>query len=409
MEFNGREVFNLSRTAQLSEVMGISAVQVMPERVAWIQAALGGVNYQDVTTAPWYDAGFPASSEFAGIIPLSVAGLDDSTLTSEPTEYITDGGNPGRARSGTLTIVSNVVLVATTDRGAEYGKRWLARTLADTGRRAAHVGAVMRYFQYEGAGAPIVHRRNVKMTRGLSITRKRSADCNVTWMVTYTMNSGDPFEYGAPVKRVASLGAAQAAAPAGAPPLQAQGNLSLVQSPCPSFDYTPVYDPAHPALVPAPQAPSILPLGWNIETGMAFKRYWARVDPVEPSGLLSVPVITLTATQEARRVRVQVWPSDSLNDDQCDPLFSATVAYLPPNVDFVIDGEAKSAYTWDRFSPGVRRSDSLVYGPNARPLQWAAFSDHSALLVTLDIFTVSGADEGGGTVRAALNLVPKSD
>ena len=80
IEFNESELVNLSRTAQLAEALGIDTLWTEPESVEWIQDALGGVDYDVITEAPWYDSGLPASAEFAGIVPLSIAGLDDSTM-----------------------------------------------------------------------------------------------------------------------------------------------------------------------------------------------------------------------------------------------------------------------------------------------------------------------------------------
>ena len=149
----------------------------------------------------------------------------------------------------------------------------------------------------------------------------------------------------------------------------------------------------------------MLPAGWNISVGMSFTRYWARISIPEPSDFLLVPTFKVNCTTDARRVRLSIWPSVSETNDQCDPLFSTVVGYVPANTDFYIDGEQRAAYAWDGFSPNVRRTDSLVYNPDAGPVQWTAFTDDTSLLVTMDIFT----GEGSGSVRAALSLTPKSD
>jgi hypothetical protein len=249
----------------------------------------------------------------------------------------------------------------------------------------------------------VAHRRDVRLTRGSNITRKRSADCSVTWWATFTLTCDDPYEYGEPQSVLADLGGT----PAGS--VLNSGSLALVQESCPVYDYTPIYDPLYPALVPSPTAPDFYPAGWDIAEGMTFDRFWARVSPVEPRTLNVVPVLTLTTDTDARMVRVSIWPSDSVTSDQCDPLFSVVVSYLPAGSAFHIDGEQKASYVWDGFSPAVRRTDSLVYGPGAEPVQWAAFNDPESLLVTLDLFTESGEEQGGGDVRLALALVPKSD
>lgn len=404
LEYNGVEVVNLSRTAQLAETLGIDSVWINPSSVAWIQAELGGIDYDIVTTAPWYDAGFPASAEFAGIIPLGFPGLDDSTTEASTVEYITDGGRSGKQRNATLPIVASVAIVASTDRGAEYGKRWMDTVLRNRGARTFCAGVDLRYFRYVGAGAPVAHRRDVRLTRGSSVTRKRSTDCSVTWLVTFTLTCDDPFEYSDPVDVLAGLGGVT---PTG--DVINSGSLVLTQQSCPVYDYTPLYDPLYPALVPSPTAPDFYPAGWDIAEGMTFERFWARVTPTEPSTLNMVPLIMLSTLTEARMVRVSIWPSTSATDDQCDPLFSVVVAYLPANTDFYVDGELQASYVWDGFSPAVRRTDSLVYGPDAKPVEWASFNDPVSLLVTLDLFAESGDYEGSGDVRASLALISKSD
>jgi hypothetical protein len=405
IEFNGTELVNLSRTVQLAEVMGIDTVWVNPESVAWIEDALGGTNYDDVTTAPWYDPGFPASAEFAGVMVLSLPGLDDSTRQSSPTEYIGDGGNSGKARSAMLPLVANVVLVARTERGAKYGKRWMDRVLRGSASRTFCVGSDLRYFDYADADAPQVHRRDVSLTRASSVTRKRVTDCSATWMVTFTWTAADPYEYGDPITVVEDLGAET---PTG-PSIIDEGSLPLVEMGCPAYDYTPIYDPLYPALVPPPTAPDFYPAGWNIFPGMTFDRRWVEVSPPEPTTLNVVPVITLTSPETARMVRVSIWSEATGPYEQCEPLFAAVVSYLPPDVEFTIDGERQASYVWDGLSPVVRRSDSLVYSPDATPVEWTSFNDDTSLFITLDVFADSSGYEGDGEVRVKVDLIQKSD
>lgn len=397
IEFNGIELVNLSRTAQLAQSLGITSVWATPESTAWIEDALDGTGYDDITDAPWYDAAYPASAEFAGLVPLGFPGLGDSTLTANVTEYITDGGTTTKPRSATQTIVASGWLVAATARGAEYGKRWLDRVLRGSGASATCTGHRMRYFRWSSADSPIAHYRDVRTTRGASITRRVKRDCSFALAVTFTLTAADPFEYGEPVPSIEGLGGTVSG-----PGLVSDGTLTLTQEGCPAFDYSPVYDPTYPALVPAPTVPSFYPAGWTVEDGDTFDRYWAIVDPIEPVGLAVVPVITLTTDGDARMVRVSVWDSDATTAEQCGPLFGAMVSYLPGGVsEFTIDGEQQASYLWDGVAPVVRRTDSLVYSPDARPVDWTSFSTEGGLLVTLDVF--DGAD-----IEMALAFVPKS-
>lgn len=409
IEFDGTELINVGRTVVLAEALGIDSVWLLEDSVAWIGDALGEDDYGDITVAPWYDAGYPASGEFAGVLSLGFPGLDDSTLSASPIEYITDGGRSGKPRNSTLSIVASAAIIARTERGAEFGKRWLDRRLRSArGERMFCNGARMRYFRYADESAPIVHRRDVALTRGTSVTRKRATDCSVTWLVTFTLTAGDPFEYGEAEEVLAELGGEGEPT---SPLLDESGTVALVEQSCPVWDYSPVFDPSHPALVPSPTVPDFYPNGWTIADGMTFQRYWAKLLPLEPSGLGYTPIITLQTeglNQPARMVRVALYPGTSDFDDQCEPLFTAIATYVPGEVQFVIDGEQQASYVWDGVSPVVRRTDSLVYGTDATPVLWSSVSDDAGLMVTLDLFEVD-SDEPAPQVLMALALMPKSD
>lgn len=409
IEFDGVEFVNLSRTAYLAQTLGLDTVWTQPEDVAWVEDALGGADYDLIDTAPWYDPTIPASAEFAGIVPLSITGLDDSTRESSTNEYVTDGGRSGRARNRTLVMVASVAIVASTERGADFGKRWMDRVLSGNTSNSFCAGATLRYFRFRPEAGqpapPVVHRNDVAVTRGSSVTRKRHTHCSATWLVTFTWTAGDPFEYGEEMARLVALGTIGVGAPGGGS--LTHGSLAFEEAECPDYDYTPLYDPVHPALVPSPTAPDFYPDGWALVPGLAMTRYWAELetDDIADAQRL-VPVVTLTATAEARYVRVSVWDTSLPPEDSfCDPLWTAIISYLPSGLDFVIDGEQQVAYAWDGLSPIVRRADSLVYDDGARPLDWTAFSHVNGLLVTLDV----PDDSAAAAVQVALSLVTKSD
>lgn len=408
IKYGDVELINLSRTVQLADALGIDLLRTDPDDVSWIRSVIGGEDYSVITNAPWYDAGYPPSAEFAGIVPLSIAGLDDSTVESSTTEYITNGGSSGKARNGTLSVVANVALVASTARGAEFGKRWLDRVLTGGGNRTFCSGENLRYFRTQqdvGKPAPAqVHRRDVTLGRGTSVTRKRVADCATMWLVTFTWTANDPFEYEDEIDQFTGLGGAVSGAG-----VASSGSVALTEQDCPVYDYSPVYDPIFPALVPPPSAPDFYPDGWELLPGVTIDRSWVRLNPVEPSSLGLVPIITLRCDTPVRMVRVSIWPGLSDVTDFCGALWQGVVSYIPPNMDFVIDGEQEAAYVWDGFSPLVRRSDTLLHGADARPIRWPAFNDADGLLVTLDVLDIGSGDYDGGDVRASLAFVPKSD
>lgn len=422
VSFNGREMFNVARTVRLARARGVSTVRI-PDRYVnaivdsgWLEGspAYGDpADFEDITQAPWYDAGVPESADFLGFVPMSMAGLEVSSLERTTQEYITDGGKSGAARYGTLPIVVNVVLIAASEAGALYGKRWLDRLVAQSGSEGACSGAVMEYLPHASPDAPLVHRRDVSLTRGSSVTRKKVGSCSATWFVTFTLTADDPFEYGTRRTMIGSTpGMGGSSVPTG-PGVVSQGVVSsIVYQPCPVFDYSPIYDPVFPALVPSPSPPNFFPTGWNMTPGQTFSRRWVRMSAFEPTDLAAVPTFTLLGTQDARMIRLSIWPFSATTTVQCNPLFTVTLTYVPANQQLWIDGEQRAVYTWDGFSARVRRADSLAYGDEGSPVEWAAIREpnEQGFLVTLDSFlTTTPQNNANATMRAGLSLTPRSD
>ncbi len=411
LEFNGTEIVNVARTGALAVSLGLGQVHVNEDRAAVLQSRVrgieakpGSVHYRDIALAPWYDDGYAASHEFAGLMPLSVQGLDDSTLQADVTEYITDGGHSAHSRNTTLSIVISAVLLAATERGAEYGLRWLNRTLRGQ-TNLMESGFSLDYLRHLSPDSPWANRRKVNVTRSPVIARKRTGQCFHAWTINFTLTADDPYEYGRPETLFANLGKPVIG---GTPN---QGVISnAVEVGCPTYDYSPLYDPLYPALVASPTAPQFLPQGWTLGEGTIYRRHWARVAPLEPSETTSVPIIKFTSTEEARMVRLSILPSGADPADTCAAIFTVILTYLPPDTPIYVDGVRKAVYAWDGFSPTVRRCDTLAYGTDGKPVTWTAFGDATDFTLALDTLQVaSGVYEGGGNVRASVEMVSKSD
>ncbi|MET7809733.1 hypothetical protein ABZT26_02600 [Streptomyces sp. NPDC005395] len=80
--------------------------------------------------APWYDEDVPESGEFAGLMVLTVDGLDDNPVARTVTQSAAGGAVIGPARPQPLTITVTGLLLGSTCCGAEYGLRWLSQALA---------------------------------------------------------------------------------------------------------------------------------------------------------------------------------------------------------------------------------------------------------------------------------------
>lgn len=153
---DGTEFINATRVEQYAKRERLSWVRDSYD-VAQLPAALGdGPRYTSPLQddAPWLDPDNPASWEFLGAYPVDVSGIEDSTRGSEVVEYTVDGGAPGRLRHATRAVVFNVLLVATSDRGAEYGMQWLKAALlggpcAGTSPLTSPFGAELCYLSSE--------------------------------------------------------------------------------------------------------------------------------------------------------------------------------------------------------------------------------------------------------------------
>jgi len=126
-EFDGTEIINVERTE--------TYVADMP----WFKRTYGtdaletvfntSYNTPLVDDAPWTDPDRMESYDFYGVYPLAVEGIENSTRESNVIQYIRDGGNPGRLRHGTKSIVFNTVLMGASECAVEYGFNWLKSAL----------------------------------------------------------------------------------------------------------------------------------------------------------------------------------------------------------------------------------------------------------------------------------------
>ncbi|MEV6740471.1 hypothetical protein AB0N14_27375 [Streptomyces sp. NPDC051104] len=79
--------------------------------------------------APWYDPDVPESAEFAGLMVLDVAGLDDYPVQRSVAGGIAGGGSIGPARALPRTITVTALVLGSTCCGVDYGLHWMAQVL----------------------------------------------------------------------------------------------------------------------------------------------------------------------------------------------------------------------------------------------------------------------------------------
>lgn len=79
--------------------------------------------------APWYSLQVPESAEFGGIWAMDVKGLDVTPVQLDITENVGDGGAPNIPRDPSRKVTFDVLLVACTNAGLQYGLQWLTCAL----------------------------------------------------------------------------------------------------------------------------------------------------------------------------------------------------------------------------------------------------------------------------------------
>lgn len=131
VSYGGNEILNVHRTEAYARQAQLRWFKPVYKNTS-LAAMLG--DGDDYTTpladnAPWTDPDSPDSYRFYGVYPLDINGIEDSSRSSTVTESVRDGGNPGRLRHGTKTIVFSVVLIGEDDAAVSYGFRWLKQTL----------------------------------------------------------------------------------------------------------------------------------------------------------------------------------------------------------------------------------------------------------------------------------------
>lgn len=93
--------------------------------------ALGDDEYESplVDDAPWVDVLNPATHGFFGLYPLSIEGVDDSTLTAPIQEGVNDGGVIGAPRHSARQIRVHGLLLAADELALDAGMTWLRAAL----------------------------------------------------------------------------------------------------------------------------------------------------------------------------------------------------------------------------------------------------------------------------------------
>lgn len=127
LTFDDLEIVNVARTEHYARRLPWFKAVYKPE---FLESMLGedyGTPLSD--NAPWVDPDNADSYRFYGAYPLDMTGMEDSTRSASVTEFTTDGGNPGRIRHTTRSMVFSAALIGEDEWAMEYGFKWLKRAL----------------------------------------------------------------------------------------------------------------------------------------------------------------------------------------------------------------------------------------------------------------------------------------
>jgi hypothetical protein len=359
--------------------------------------------------APWYDPDEPASGEFFGFYPLSIGGLEGSSRASAVTESTSDGGVPGRVRHATKAVVFAGALLAATERGAEYGMRWLRRaTLGAVCSRdliTEHaLGSEMRFLAYdptytpveapEAALVPLVRLlRRVAVNNGPTVLAKRALTCGgAVWQVSFTAVAGIPFEFGLPkaiIQGYMDPTVTDPWVPGITPGTHDTVSTAFEEVDCGQDLYEPIYDPLCPALLVPPPPPSV-PLGCFV-----VPTDWDRRAISVPAELVPLwgevaPVVTVNAplAGDVRNARIRFYedPNGDFNPDEdpCAFLADMVVSYVPAGASLTVDAATQEVYVITSIGER-RRADSLVFGTDSAPFEWPYLSCGFAYVLTIDM------------------------
>lgn len=423
--FGGTEIVNVERAENYAlngDLFGFRPIY----NNNTLHQVLGDTEYntpfQDLDT-PWADPNDPDSGYFYGLYPMEITGIEASTRTSNIQENTGDGGTAGRLRHGTRSITFNMLLLAATDAGADYGMNWLRSALlagqdGDCSTDGFN-GAALCYFaaepvvnldanavDVEACSSPLLrYLYSSVVTSGPTINAKKTTSTGWSfWDVTFTMTCGIPWEFGEERKVLSGWLSGVAGQTPGGGSTDNTGYV-WVNKECATKDYVPVFDPLCPDLVLPPVLPKTKlgcfnpPANWLRRTFTIpsdLSRMWTEAVPY-------FEIIT-RPDRPVRNLRLRIYsdPEGTLDPDvhYCSYCADYLITYIPDNGVLTIDGRNQNI----TFTSGgqTRRADSLVMSSMGTPLLWPGLVCGVDYVATLDSLQTQRAPS------INFSLIPKS-
>ncbi|AUM16443.1 MULTISPECIES: hypothetical protein [Rhodococcus] len=351
--------------------------------------------------APWHTPGDPDSLEFAGVWPMSVDGLDTSTLSREIVEGLGDGATTGVTRFGSKQITITALLVASSAAGAEFGLRWLTERLADasdvgagtslrflsaapeldpdlTGvaTRAAMAGRWRTLYQVVTTAPPTV-------TGRFGFTRGQDTQASV-FAVSWTMTALIPHVFHDPVVAIAdsSLTGISTSTPTWTVAVDGECDGG-----CTDTGAAVLVDPE--AAAAARVVRELTTVGSSgVCVPLESKRI-AQAVPADPGRAARPDVVRVAVTtgaQVARGLRLQIVPGTGIEAwelaERCGALTEIGISYIPAGSTLTLDGATGTA--WCDTPEGRMDAAAVVRGSGGAPWRFPLLDDIGSYGVLLD-------------------------
>lgn len=374
-----------------------------------------------ITPAEWYDPDAPESVEFAGVLLLSVDGIDDFPVERLVSTAVTGGGSIGPARVQPRQMTFTALLLGATCCGVEYGLQYLKAALQGcTGSQcggdcvemyACCPGEDMTRDEFNRA-----HRRTfrrVALTAGPKVTARNGdgscagGTCELgadIIQVEWTMTAASPFAYTDAVELLEVV-----------LPTDTDGECidwcihepwrPDWANPCRNCRLAPCVDGADgcadracgPAAPPVPSAPTSC-----FCNALAVNEAAYALDlSGRPGWMDDVPLINVYAGSSGlRRLTISLFQKTAADEGltceqiaakkRCEPFARWTVSYLPANAELLLDGQTGRAVT---YCGGSCSSSTTVFGTDGAPSSWPVLDcAEYCLLLETDAFEPPAAD-----------------
>ncbi|MFD8509723.1 hypothetical protein ACFV27_01055 [Streptomyces antimycoticus] len=384
--------------------------------------------------APWWDPDVPESEEFAGLLVLSVEGLDEHPVKREVTNAVVGGGAIGPARALPRTITITGVLLGSTCCGVDYGLHWLAEALQGCAGGQCDGDCLTLYNccppeEMEPEEFNARHRRSLRrvaLVDGPRVISRAGTGCTAgecstgadlltvevvltaatPWLwtdpapvlavappgddndtcVTWCLHGAPPPLYCLPVGDTCPPGALAASVTDGTCGTAWPVHEDEPEIPCAgACRFAPCPDPtarcADPSCMPpAPPVPTAPDTCYCLPLAVESECYDMDLTD-RPGWSVDVPMVTVRAgSSDLRNLTITFYERSAGDDDltcaqiadreRCNPHSQYTITYVPAGGALTLDGQIGRALVE---CGGVCETSPDVYGRDGAPPSWAAF------------------------------------